>query len=324
VPLYQGLRDPWFGTPGAWNVKQCPNRGCGLLWLDPMPLEADLAQAYQGYYTHDDAPYLARILRRGVSRLIQDAYLAARYGYADRLRWRWQQPLGALLYLNLWHRPDLDFLVMHLPARSGGHLLEIGCGSGQMLGTLQALGWNVRGVDFDAEAAAHARRKGVSVDVGNVEEQGYPADHFDAVALNHVIEHVYDPQRVLQECHRILKPGGMLVLVTPNADSWGHRICRGQWRSLEPPRHLRVFRRRGLSTLTRAVGFRTMSAFTSSRESNGTFLDSYACRRTGRGMRGRRASVGLRLWARGMQLAEALLLNVRPDAGEEIVLLCEK
>jgi SAM-dependent methyltransferase len=289
-----------------------------------MPVEADLALGYQGYYTHEDAPYLAKILQRGPLRGIQDAYLAATYGYDGGPERPLRKQFGALLRLNLWHRPDLDYLVMHLPARPGGRLLEIGCGSGQMLAVVRELGWSVQGVDFDAAAAEHARRKGLTVDVGSVEEQRYPAAHFDAVAMNHVIEHVYDPGRAIAECYRILKPGGILVLVTPNAESWLHRTFQADWRALDPPRHLRIFTRRALEALTSSVGFRTRELSTDSRETNGVFLDSYAVRHAAEGLPGRRAPVGLRLWARGMQLVEALALAARPGLGEEIVLLAEK
>lgn len=54
-PLYQGLKDCLFGAAGEWNLKKCPNPECGLVWLDPMPIEEDIHKAYQNYYTHQDA-----------------------------------------------------------------------------------------------------------------------------------------------------------------------------------------------------------------------------------------------------------------------------
>jgi hypothetical protein len=48
--LYTGLRDRLFGAPGEWNLQQCPNPTCGLIWLDPMPTEADLQKIYATYY----------------------------------------------------------------------------------------------------------------------------------------------------------------------------------------------------------------------------------------------------------------------------------
>jgi hypothetical protein len=48
-PLYAGLTDRLFGAPGEWNLKCCSNSGCGLIWLDPMPLEDDIGKAYENY-----------------------------------------------------------------------------------------------------------------------------------------------------------------------------------------------------------------------------------------------------------------------------------
>src|SRR5438270_267680 len=49
---YRDQSDRLFGAPGHWNFRQCANRDCGLIWLDPMPVTDDLAKAYAHYYTH--------------------------------------------------------------------------------------------------------------------------------------------------------------------------------------------------------------------------------------------------------------------------------
>jgi hypothetical protein len=53
VSTYQGLQDRLFSTSGFWNLKKCSNAECGIMWLDPMPLESDIHKAYTSYYTHD-------------------------------------------------------------------------------------------------------------------------------------------------------------------------------------------------------------------------------------------------------------------------------
>ena len=53
-PLCQGLEDRLFGALGRWNLKSCPNPDCGLVWLDPMPIEEDIGNAYETYYTHEE------------------------------------------------------------------------------------------------------------------------------------------------------------------------------------------------------------------------------------------------------------------------------
>ena len=241
IPLYRALLDRLFGVPGQWNLKKCPSKGCGLIWLDPMPLEEDIGKAYQSYYTHQDTVRIPDTWPRRAYQTVKEGYLANRYGYRKEALPAWKRLLGLLIYLHPGRRAVLDFSAMYLPIRPGGCLLEIGCGSGGMLKQMQELGWDVEGVDFDSVAVAKAREKGLEVHLGTLEDQDYANDRFDAVVMIHLIEHVYEPSRLMRECHRILKPGGRLVVVTPNNESWGHEMFRSCWRGLEPPRHLHIF-----------------------------------------------------------------------------------
>jgi 2-polyprenyl-3-methyl-5-hydroxy-6-metoxy-1,4-benzoquinol methylase len=144
-------------------------------------------------------------------------------------------------HLHPGRREDVDFSVMYLPADPKGHLLEIGCGSGQILKRMHQMGWQVEEVDFHPSAVENARRKGLEVHLGTLESQSYPNEHFDVIFMSHLIQHVHDPLRFLREGYRILKPGGQLILVTPNNESLGHKSFKETWRGLEVPRHLYLF-----------------------------------------------------------------------------------
>ena len=74
LPLYQELEDRLHGAPGKWDLKRCPNHECGMVWLDPMPVEEDIAKAYQNYYTHQDT-------ERRTAKLILRLYYEGRAGY---------------------------------------------------------------------------------------------------------------------------------------------------------------------------------------------------------------------------------------------------
>ena len=65
--LYAGLRDRLFSAPGEWNIKRCSNTSCGLLWLDPMPLETEVWKAYENYYTHSENAKNRRVMRVSLS-----------------------------------------------------------------------------------------------------------------------------------------------------------------------------------------------------------------------------------------------------------------
>jgi SAM-dependent methyltransferase len=125
---------------------------------------------------------------------------------------------------------------------------------------MQALGWVAQGVDPDPEVVALARQAGLSVDEGTLPEVELPENYFDAVTANHVIEHLHNPEATLEACYRILRPGGLLWIATPNLDAYGHGLFGSYWLHLDPPRHLVLFNFDSLNTLLKKVGFRVSSS----------------------------------------------------------------
>jgi SAM-dependent methyltransferase len=236
-------------------MRRCDDPGCGLLWLDPAPAEEDLPRAYAGYHTHT-ASRLRSAWDAALRRWLREGHYAARFGY--RVRQGWAKRLLALVLLpNPWIREELDRLIFSLEPRPGGQVLDVGCGSGRSLAELRDLGWQVEGVDFDPEAVAAAAQRGLSVRVGSLEQHRYPPASLDAVLMSHVLEHVADPIGLLAEGRRILRPGGRLLLITPNGASLGHDRFGRDWRGLEPPRHLQVFTRGALAHAAARAGLRT-------------------------------------------------------------------
>jgi 2-polyprenyl-3-methyl-5-hydroxy-6-metoxy-1,4-benzoquinol methylase len=330
VVLYDGLTDRLFGAPGRWRLKRCPSASCGLIWLDPMPLEEEIGKAYASYYTHENyyAPQEPRkhpdsALRRSYAS-VKESYLASTYGYDRASEANGWRLLGRLLYLLPGRRADLDFSVMYLPYLPSGRLLEVGCGGGDMLKAMSKLGWRVEGVDFDPKAVERARAQGLTVSLGTLEAQAYPDESFDAIAMIHVIEHVHEPLELLRECRRVLKPGGRLLVVTPNAGSWGHRRFKEDWRGLEPPRHLHIFTVPAIDRLMAPLGFKKHLAVTTIRDANNLLIASRSLKRTGRYVMGAPQPGSVRLWGRAVQHLEWALLSVNPHLGEEIALIAEK
>ncbi len=322
-PLYEGLRDRLFGAPGIWAFKKCPNSKCALVWLDPMPVESDIPLAYQSYYTHVDCPEVRDTLLRSLYRKVRRGYLARRYGYtypnprfSDRL-------LGCLLYLDPYRRADVDFTVFYLHAIQNGRLLELGSGDGRMLAELQKLGWQVEGVDFDSAAVSNAQHKGVNVRLGTLFDQRFPDDSFDAIAMSHLIEHVHEPMALLQECRRVLRPGGRLVVVTPNLASWGHRTFGPNWRGLEPPRHLHLFGLSSLGLLLSRVGFSNVACISTPRGVSCT-LASRALRRRGAVTPSTSPVLIQRVRAEAMGLTAWLRVRLNRESGEELLAVATK
>ena len=144
------------------------------------------------------------------------------------------------------------------------------------------VGWRVHGQDVDPKAVEQARSLGLDARVGNLADIGLDDESMDAVILYHVIEHLPDPLAVLTECLRVLKPGGVLALATPNIKSGGHRRFGEAWRDLDPPRHLRLFTTRALGETIRKAGFTAVSVWTTSVHATSISRGSLDIRETGR------------------------------------------
>lgn len=324
-PLYENLNDRLYGAPGTWNLKRCPEPGCGLLWLDPMPAEGDIDKAYKDYFTHIEVNGGRRSALRHAYGLVKKGYWARKYGYGKESVGRWQKILGMMLRLHPGRSADLDFSVMYLPFQQDGQLLDIGCGNGQALQCMGELGWRVQGVDFDSQAVQIAQKKGLEVRLGSLGDQAFPSNSIDAITMSHLIEHVHDPLELLKECRRILKPGGRLVMVTPNSGSWGHQRFGASWMHLDPPRHLHIFNEQSLRELTVTAGFQLVSLCTTIRDTNGLFIGSRSIERTGRYRMGRVQHTALRsLWGRLMQFSEWAILKSKPVLGEEIAAIAQR
>jgi SAM-dependent methyltransferase len=321
-PLYGPLRDRLFEAPGEWSFSRCPNRTCGLVWLDPMPVEEDLGKAYAGCYTHTAPP------DNGVYRMrqaLKRGYAGLAYGYSDRVGL-----LSRVLALPLLAFPaarrQIEYAwLMGLWGERVGRLLEIGCGGGAFLAGMRDLGWEVDGVGGDEKVVASAdARFGLKVRAGSLESAVFPDDSFDAVALSHMIEHVHDPIRLLSECRRVLKPGGRLVLLTPNVESVGHREFRASWISLDPPRHLHLFSLASLGTAAIRAGLRVESLRTTARWAMDLWVISDQIRRSGRGRFSEPRPLRPRLRGLLFEWREGRQLRTDPTAGEELFLIATK
>jgi SAM-dependent methyltransferase len=103
---------------------------------------------------------------------------------------------------------------------SVGRLLAIGCGDGLELKIAKQRGWNAEGYDVDASTTEHlARSLDLHIYSGDLYELGLPSEGYDCIYLDQVIEHPKQPQKLLREVHRLLRPGGVLYIGCPNIAS---------------------------------------------------------------------------------------------------------
>lgn len=166
---------------------------CGLVFVDPLPEMGKLAAHYDPGYYEE----WIKAQQKRRSRI-----------WAERLR-------------------KLESY------RSGGRLLDVGCGDGAFLLAAKQRGWSVEGTEISTYAAQRASDLlGVLVFNGELSAAPFPENEFDAVTLWHVLEHLADPMSCLLRVNRLLKPGGLVVIAVPNVNDLmmqaAYRIFKGR------------------------------------------------------------------------------------------------
>lgn len=319
--LYSDLQDRQIrGHLGKWGFDKCPR--CGHVWLTPRFTPEYISLAYDGYSDlrwSGDGPFSSSRWKLALKK----AYFAAAYGYTAGTS-LWQRLTGYVFYLCPPIKSKLDRQVMFLTNHKDGKLLDIGSGSGWFLENMQWLGWEVQGIDIDAVSAEKARKRRVDVRVGIVEEARYPDNTFDAITMTHVVEHLYEPRITLQECFRILRPGGRIVIITPNVESAEHRRFERCWQPLEPPRHLNLFTLKSIALAVEQTNFEIDKLYSVADGAAHFWRLSSAIESTGSYSSARSTPLRNKLTACAFYIAEWLGLLWDKSVGEEIILIGRK
>lgn len=147
---------------------------------------------------------------------------------------------------------SLDLLERFVPT---GRLLDVGAATGFFLALAKERGWDVRGVELSPAAVAVAATRGIEVVAGTLETAPYEERSFDAVTMFDVLEHVQRPAALVERTRQLLRPGGALVINTPDSASVCARLMARRWHLLCPPEHLALFNQRSLAKLLGDHGF---------------------------------------------------------------------
>jgi SAM-dependent methyltransferase len=117
---------------------------------------------------------------------------------------------------------------------AGGRLLDVGCGHGLLLDEARSRGYETVGLELSRSAAAHAR-EALGLDVHEQPVESFvDLEGFDVVVLADVIEHLDDPVAAVDRCAGLLRPGGVLCVVTPDPSSLTARIAGRRWWGFVP------------------------------------------------------------------------------------------
>jgi 2-polyprenyl-3-methyl-5-hydroxy-6-metoxy-1,4-benzoquinol methylase len=149
-----------------------------------------------------------------------------------------------------------------------GRLLDVGAGEGGLIKAAIDRGWTVEGTEIATAMVEFVQRElGVRMHLGELEELTLPAKSYDAIVMNHVLEHVRDPGSTLRAVARLLRPDGVVRVEVPNVASLSSRIKNAQsrmrlkrhpWRHYSTGHHYWFFTPRTLRRTFEAAGLRVV------------------------------------------------------------------
>lgn len=223
-PLCKSPSNSIIHTFGGLHVVSC--RNCGLRYLNPRIRESVLKERYERgtYFSGGGAS-----------------------GYED---YHLQE-----MSLRLTFRRFLKNLKKLVP--QARNVLEVGCGHGFLLDEARAFFTRLTGTEMAAEAGAKAREtSGADVHIGSADSLPPEMKDFDIIIMINVIEHVYEPVRLLVSLRERLAAGGVMVIATPDIGSFWYKTMKKRWPSFKIPEHVAFYDKRTLSELLRRAGFR--------------------------------------------------------------------
>ena len=227
ILIASGTDREYYTTPEVFLVVECCC--CKLRYLNPRPAISELSTIYPlSYYSyHMDVDKEA-------------------LGFAARMRHR-------------AHGHRFRDMLSFVDSRDSIDVLDVGCGDGWMLYLFKLADPHrikTFGIDINPAVCQAARSRGHTVFCGLFEDSQFN-QQFDVINLSNVIEHVTNPAAVVEKSFSVLKKGGILILETPNCDSWDARLFKeGLWGSYHIPRHFTFFNPSTISKLGSDAGFK--------------------------------------------------------------------
>ena len=223
---------------GPFGVMECP--ACEYGVTDPQLGDEALARYYAEEYYEDFYEHSG----------------GGAAGLLFRLRDRYRRRSAARRY----RRPPFA-----LDDLAPGRMLDVGCGSGELLERFAERGWEPYGIDPGEAAASSAARRGARVHRGSLRDQPWQPQSFRLIVFQHSLEHIVDPLDALRRARTLLEPGGRLVVAVPNWACWQRRLLfRSRWFPLDLPRHQQHFSVRSLRRLAADLDLEVREAGTHS------------------------------------------------------------
>ena len=219
-PICKSKKTTVFAAMEGYKLLRCLN--CGFVW-DPGFKRENIA-LYEKKYFVNDSP------KGGYTNYFEGMKIN-RKTFADRLK-KIEKRMG-----------------------KKGRLLDVGCALGECLVEAKRLGWkDAEGVEVSSFASSFARKRGLKVTKGALGAK-FKANYYDVVSYQDVIEHIPDPVTELKKAYRVLKPGGIIYLVTPNIGGYWSKILGPKWYHYKPGEHISYFDFNSTKKALSAAGF---------------------------------------------------------------------
>ncbi len=206
------------------TVWRCVNELCQLQFSDPQLDSGELSKAYSHLYYPDP--------RDGKGPIFENT-------------------------TPEFFRGIFKFIATKIGDSYHGRCLDFGCGRGNLARVAKDFGWTARGIENDPEGRRAAREEAnvaVYRDIADL-TQAEPNERFELITMWQVIEHLREPWIDMERVRSLLKPGGWIVIATPNVDCLKARMLRADWENYRNPTHLYYFNMRSLVALLRKSGF---------------------------------------------------------------------
>lgn len=207
----------------VFSIKRC--KSCGFVFTSDPPEEKDIARYYisEDYISHSDK-------KRNLTEFVYH--------------------LARSIMLRKKHR-----LICRVCKKETGNLMDVGSGTGYFAHFMKEKGWNVTGVELSEQARDFSILKfGINA-LAPSEMRGTSGGSADCITFWHVLEHLYDPVKWLDEVKRILKDDGKCIIALPNIESADAVRFGKQWAALDVPRHLWHFSPATMMRFIRENGF---------------------------------------------------------------------
>lgn len=210
-----------FLSKWGFEYERCD--GCGLIFVNPRLRESVVIEAYK-HGSKANEMWAKDVHSSSVQLSVNQEYFAGQLNLLEKFT-------------------------------SSGSVLDVGCGNGDFLSLAVQRGFDVAGLELGEDAVAIARRKGVRIFEALLGDPALEGLRYDVVTMFGVLEHLYHPVRDLSYVFGMLKSGGLLMGVTPNAFSLVGMLLHRDARFYTPRNHPIIFSFSSLEKMLRRVGF---------------------------------------------------------------------